>query len=129
MAVRKQLSVTMDDRPGTLATMCDAVAKHNVNILALTSTGREGKSLVRLIADRVAAAKRGLDEIGYPYTEEEVLATTLPNRPGTLAVVARKLGDAGVNIDYAYYGAEPGSRQVLLILSVADLAQGKKLVR
>jgi hypothetical protein len=129
MGVRKQLSVTMDDRPGTLATMCSAFGKKGVNILALMSTGREGKSLVRLIADKGAAAKRTLQEIGYSYTEEEVLATKLQNRPGTLAAVAQKLGDAGANIDYAYYGAEPGSTQVLVILSVSDLEQAKKVVK
>ena len=129
MAVRTQLSVTMENRPGTLATMCGAFGDKKVNILALTSGEREGKSLVRLIADKVAVAKRVLDEIGYTYTEEQVLATKLPNRPGTLAAVAQKLGDAGVNIDYAYYGAEPGSTQVLVILSVSDVERGKTLLK
>jgi hypothetical protein len=43
--------------------------------------------------------------------------------------VAKRLGDAGVNIDYAYVGAEPGSTQLLLVLSVSDIERGKKLVR
>lgn len=79
--------------------------------------------------DKHAAAIQGLQEIGYAYTEEEVLATKLPNRPGELAKLAQTLGDAGINIDYAYYGAEPRSARVLVILSVSDLEQGKKLVK
>lgn len=129
MATRKQLSVTMENRPGTLATIANALAQRKVNILACSSMEHQGKSLVRLVVDKHAAAIKALQESGYGYTEEEVLATRLPNRAGTLATLAKTLGDAGVNIDYAYYGAEPSSRQVLVILSVSDLARAKKLLK
>jgi hypothetical protein len=129
MAIRTQLSVTMENRPGTLARMASALAEKKVNILALASMERGGQSLARIVVDKLAAAKKALSAIGYAYTEEQVLATKLPNRPGTLAAVAQKLGDAGVNIDYAYYGAEVGSAQVLLLLAVSDFETGKKVVR
>lgn len=129
MAVRKQLSVTMDNRPGTLARMAGALAEAKVNILAVMSLEHGGQSLVRLVVDKLPAAKKVLDAIGYAYTEEQVLTTKLLNRPGTLAAVAKKLGDAGINIDYAYYGAEPGSAQVLLVLTVSDFERATKLVR
>ena len=129
MAIRKQLSVTMENRPGTLAEMCRALGEKKVNILALISSEREGQSLVCMIVDKVLVAKRALQAIGYAYTEDQVLVTKVPNRPGTFATVAKRLGDAGVNIDYAYLGAEAGSRQQLVVLSVSDLDQGKKLVK
>jgi hypothetical protein len=129
MAIRTQLSVTMDNVPGTLARMCGALAEKKVNILAVTSGEREGRSLVRMVVDKVRPAKQALDGLGYPYTEEQVLATKVGHRPGTLAAVAKQLGDAGVNIDYAYVGAEPGSRQLLLVLSVSDFERGQKLIR
>ncbi len=129
MAIRKQLLVGMENRPGTLATMCSALAEKNVNIIAMMSSERGGKSLVRMTVDKLPVAKRALQAIGYPYTEEQVLVTKVPNRPGTLAAVAKRLGDAGVNIDYAYLGAEAGSRQQLILLSVSDFDQAKKLVK
>ncbi|MBI2403567.1 MAG: ACT domain-containing protein [Gemmatimonadetes bacterium] len=129
MAIRKQLSVTMENRPGTLARMSSALAEKKVNILALMSMEHGGQSVVRIVVDKLPAAKKALGAIGYAYTEEQVLATKLPNRPGTLAAVAQKLGDAGVNIEYAYYGAEVGSAQVLLLLAVSDFATGGKVVR
>ncbi|MBI4543199.1 MAG: ACT domain-containing protein [Gemmatimonadetes bacterium] len=128
MAVLKQLSVTMENSPGTLAHMCGALAAKKVNILALMSGGHEGKSLVRLVVDKLAGAKKALDTIGYAYTEEQVLGAKVTNRPGTLAQVARRLGEAGVNIEYAYVGAQPGSRQLLIVLSLSDFDRGKKLV-
>lgn len=128
MAIRRQLSVTMENTPGTLARMCDAFAGKKVNILAFMSSGREGKSLVRLIVDRLPVAKRVLEVLGYAYTEEDVLGTKVPNRPGSLATVAKRLGEAGINIDYAYVGAEAGSSQALVIVSVSDIERAKKLV-
>jgi len=129
MAVRKQLSVAMENAPGALARMCGAFATKRVNILAFTSAEREGKGLVRVIVDKVAPAKKALEGIGYSYTEEEVLATRLPNRPGTIAAVAKRLGDAGINIDYAYCGAEAGSSQQLVVLSASDFVRARRLVK
>ena len=129
MAVRKQLSVTMENTPGTLARMCGAFAANKVNILAFTSAEHEGKSLIRVIVDKVAPAKKALEGIGYHHTQDEVLATRLPNRPGTIAAVAKRLGDAGINVDYAYCGAEPGSSQQLMVLSVSDFGRARKLVK
>ena len=129
MAIRRQLSVTMDNTPGTLAIMADAFAAKNVNILAFMSIEYEGRSLVRMIVDNVPVAKKALQGTGYPYTEERVLGTKLANRPGTLARIAKRLGDAGVNIDYAYVGAEPRSLQQLVVLSVSDLDRAKQLIK
>lgn len=129
MAVRKQLSVTMENIPGTLAKMCSAFADKKVNILAFMSGEREGKSLVRMIVDKLTPAKKALGGIGYSFREEQVLGTRLPNRPGTIATVAKRLGEAGVNIDYAYSGVEPGSPRQLVVLSVSDFERGRKLVK
>jgi hypothetical protein len=128
MAVREQLSVTIQNQPGALAKMCGALAEKNVNLLAFMSMEREGRSLVRMLVDKVAVAKRTLEATGYAYSEEQVLVTQLANHPGALSDVARRLGEAGINIDYAYIDGEPGSGQGLLVLSVSDPGRAQKLV-
>ncbi|MBI4419273.1 MAG: ACT domain-containing protein [Gemmatimonadetes bacterium] len=128
--IRKQFSVTMDNRPGTLARMCTALAEHNVNILALMSVGQNDKSLVRMLVDKTTDAVKALDAIGYRYSQEDVLTTTVAHRPGTLSKVAKALGDGGVNVNYAYLGTEgEGQRHLLLVLSVSDVARGQGLVK
>lgn len=129
MAIRTQLSVSMDNTPGTLAKMCSALGEKRVNIVAHVSIEHEGRSLVRLVVDKVPVAKRVLEAITYPYTEEQVLTTTLTNRPGALAAVAKGLGDAGININYAYVGVEPGSSRPLGVFSVSDPARAKKVIK
>jgi hypothetical protein len=130
MPTRKQFSVAMENRPGTLAQMCTALGERNVNILALMSVGHQGKSLVRIVVDKPAPAVKALDALGWGYTQEDVLATTIANRPGTLGKVAKGLGDQGVNINYAYLGAEgEGARHLLLVLSVSDPERAKALIK
>lgn len=130
MAMRKQFSVTMENRPGVLARLCTALADHNVNILALMSVGQDGKSVVRMVVDKPSGAVKALDAIGYQYSQADVLTATVANRPGTLGKVAKALGEGGVNINYAYLGAEgEGQRHLLLVLSVSDVAKGQALVK
>lgn len=129
MAMRPQLSVTMDNVPGTLAKMCGALGEKQVNIIAFMSVEHEGRSLVRVIVDKVPVAKRALQAIGYQYTEEPVLATQLRNHPGALAAVATNLGDANININYVYVGAEPGSSRPLVVFSVWDHDRAKELIK
>ena len=130
MATRKEFSVTMENRPGTLARMCAALSERNVNILALMSIEQGGKSLVRILVDKPAPAVKALDSLGYQYSQGEVLTTAVANRPGTLAKVVKTLGEAGVNINYAYLGTEgEGQRHLLLVLSVSDVKRGQGLVK
>jgi hypothetical protein len=51
MAAQKQLSVTMENVPGTLAKMCSAFAERKINVLAFSSGEHQGKSLVRVVVD------------------------------------------------------------------------------
>jgi hypothetical protein len=94
-----------------------------VNILALQSFPKSKEaSMVRFVVDNPRHAKAALATEGLSYTEAEVVQVELSHRPGELARVASRLGDADIKIDYAYCGAEPHTHAPLLILGVADAA-------
>src|SRR3970040_2791327 len=113
----------MEDRPGTLGKFCRALADRGVNILAFQSVPFEGKSLVRLVVDNPATAKTVIDSEQLACTETEVAHVKLPHRPGELARAASRLGEANININYAYVGVEPGTNVPLLIFGVAEVAR------
>lgn len=94
--------VNMENRPGRLAALTEALAAVEVNIEALTAYGTDGEGTVRLIVDDAVATRRILDEAALHYHELTVLAATLPHRPGELARLTRAIADAGVNIDAIY---------------------------
>src|SRR5216683_8080209 len=120
MPTTREFSVRVADQPGTFGTICRKLADREVNILAFQSIPFEGKSLVRLVVDNPIAAKSILDTEKLTYTEAQVAQVKLRHLPGELARAAFKLGEASININYAYCGIEPGTNAPLLFFGVAD---------
>jgi hypothetical protein len=123
MPKTKEFSIRMEDEPGTLGKICRALADREVNILAFQSIPWEEKSLFRFVVDNPTTAKSVLDTWRLKYTEAEVVWLKLPHRPGELARAASHLGEADINIDYAYCGNEAGTNAPLLIFGVVDVSR------
>ena len=123
MPATKEFTVLMEDRPGTLGKVCRGLADRNVNIVAIQSIPIGGKSIVRFIVDKPTTAKTAFDSERVTYVETEIAQVKLPHRPGELARAASKLGDANININYAYCGVEPGTNAPLVFFGVAEVAR------
>lgn len=122
----REFKVTMEDRPGSLAKLTEALGKGGVNIEGIAAIPSGGKGDIRVVMGNAAGARQALQGAGITVEgEREVLVVDLPHRPGELAKVARKLADAGVNIDSVYsMGDRGGNRQV--VLGVDDLERARK---
>lgn len=124
MPKANEFTIQLEDKPGALGKLCNALAGRGVNIVAFEAFPREGQSsTVRLVVDNSASAKAVLDAQRLNYKEAEVAQVKLANRPGALARAASTLGDANINISYAYCGAEPGTNAPLLFFGVSDVKQ------
>ena len=129
MQIIKEFTIRLEDRPGTLGKLCQALAEENINILAYQQFPHEkGQGSVRLVVDNPDKTRATLDRQRADYRENEVAKVMLTNRPGELARVASRLGEQGINIDYGYSGADPGANASFLILGVADAGKPLKLV-
>jgi hypothetical protein len=128
MPAAKEINIRMEDRPGTLGKVCKALGDRGVNILAFQSAPADGKSLVRMIVDNMTTAKAALDREAVSYTESSVAQVSLPNRPGELARAASQLGDAKINIDYAYCGIEPETNKCLMFFGVKDVGRAVEVL-
>jgi len=94
--------VAMENQPGRLASLTEALAAFGVNIEALTAYGHNADGTVRLIVDDAATTRRVLQEAALQNVENTVLTAVLPHRPGELARLTRSVADAGINIDAIY---------------------------
>ncbi len=127
MARVTQLLVLAEHKPGALAQICTELAKKAVNITAIMAA-HDQPGGIRLVTEPVGTARRVLDGLGIPYKEEEAIAVRLGDRPGALGKVTRKLGDAGINITYAYGSIVKGENRALIVMGVSDVAKAEKLV-
>ena len=128
MPIVKELTIWVEDTPGTLAQCCRPLAERDVNILAFQAFEREGQSVIRMVVDDPATAKKLLDAERIYYTETEVAEVVLPHCSGELFRTASHLGKAHININYAYSGTEPGTNKSLVVFGVTDVAKAVSLL-
>jgi hypothetical protein len=120
MRLDKQLAVFLENRPGTLARMCEALAQKGINLLALTVSDTVDHAVVRVVTDRPADALHVLGNAGMLVVETDVLLIEAPNRPGGLAELAGRLAQAGINIEYAYCTVAEDRTAAMLVLRTHD---------
>jgi len=97
-----QISVFVENKPGRLQLLTDALAKSGVNMRALALAETSDFGIVRIIVDDLAAATDVLNTEGFIYTVTKVLGVAIPDEPGGLNRVLHVLSGAGVNIEYMY---------------------------
>ena len=129
MALAKQLSVQAENKRGVLAAICSELAKVAVNITGISAPEQPGKSSIRIVAVPVETAKKVLEKMGLPFQEETVLTVHLPERPGALGRVTRKLADKGIDVLYVYGTIEHGSERAMVVMGVSDPETASQLVK
>ena len=86
--------------------------------------------MVRIITDSPHRAKEMLDEMGFSASLTPVIAVEVPDRPGGLADVLETLGDAGINVEYAYCFVEPPGDAAVDVFKIdADNAEERLVGR
>ena len=99
----KDLTVILEDRPGTLADIGEALGKAGINIEGCCGFPSEGKGVIHILVEDVAAARKQLQKAGLVVRgEREVLVLEVEDRPGIFGNVTRRIAKAGVNIDLIY---------------------------
>ncbi len=118
----KQISVFMENKPGTLEEMTDVLAKNNIDMRAISVAEAEDFGIARLIVDDVYETTTVLKDAGFVNRLSDVLAVEIPDTPGGLNKVLKTLSAAQVNLEYMY--AFLGGKEVdkaFLIMKVAHI--------
>ena len=123
-----QFSIFLINKPGILSQVCDELAKHKINVTAITLMDSVEHGVFRLVSDEVERTRAALKQLNIPMTETEVLEAELPNRPGALADLCGRLNSQHISIKYAYVtSGSPGGRTIG-IFKVDNLAKALKVV-
>ena len=121
IAIQKQLSVFLDNRPGTLARMCQALAKEGINILCLSISDTVDHAAVRMVVSDAKKTGALLKSLCGTVQERDVIFMNVPNKAGTLAKIAEQLAAAGINIEYAYCTGSASEENGNMVLRTNDL--------
>jgi len=128
MKVVPQISLFLENKPGTLATVCQAIAAQKINIYAISISDTVDHAVVRMVVSDTNKALHLLGEHGVLVIERDVLMFEGRCKPGELARLAQKLADHKINIEYAYSATLPGASRGAMILRVDNVRKAQKVL-
>jgi hypothetical protein len=120
----RDLAILLENRPGALAEMGEALGKAGVSVEGGGGFVVEGKGIVHFLFEDADAARKALEDAGIEVlADREVLVQRLrQDQPGQLGKISRRMADAGVNIEVIY-----SDHQNQLILVVDDPEKGRAI--
>ncbi len=119
----KDIKVRLENRPGTLADLGEALGEAGVNIEGLCGPC-EMEGVARILVDDVRSARIALERAGFEVIGEgDVLVLDVKDRPGELGGVCRRIADAGINIDFFY-----AATSTRVVLGVDDIEKAKTVL-
>lgn len=108
------------DKPGSFSKVAEALGKAGVNIEGVT----EVEGIVHVLVEDAAGARKALESARIPVAaEQDVLVLSVPDRPGELARITRKLADASVNLTVVYM-----ANNTRVVIGADDLARARQAV-
>jgi hypothetical protein len=118
----KDLTIALDNRPGALAEMGDALGRAGVSIEGGGAFVVGGQGVAHFLFHDGAAARKALEAAGITVlAEREVLVQRLnQTQPGQLGKITRRMAEAGVNIEVLY-----SDHDHQLVLVVDDIEKGR----
>ena len=117
----KDLTVILEDRPGTLADMGQALGKAGINIDGWCGFPCEGRGVLHVLVEDAAGARPALEEGGLEVSgERDVLVLEIEDRPGAFGDITRKIANANVNVDLGYLAT-----RTRLVIGADDLEKAQ----
>lgn len=120
----KDLAIVLDDRPGALAEMGEALGRAGVSVDGGGAWVVDGRGVAHFLFADGTAARRALEAAGIQVlAEREVLIQRLKQDvPGQLGLLTRRMAEAGVSIEVLY-----SDHDHQLILVVDDIVRGREV--
>ena len=118
----KQLTVFVQNKKGTVASVTDILSKNNINLRALSIAETQDFGILRLIVNDEKTAEAVLSENGYLIKVINVIGVKIGDEPGKLTAALDVLDKAGINVEYLYAFMARTEKHAYVVLRVEDNA-------
>ena len=118
----KQLTVFVQNKKGTVASVTDILSKNNINLRALSIAETQDIGILRLIVNDDATAERVLTENGYLIKTVDVVGVKIGDQPGKLTAALDVLDRADINVEYLYAFMARTVKHAYVVLRVENNA-------
>ena len=121
-----QVSVFLENKPGTLSKLTSVLAKNNINIRALSLADTNDFGIVRMLVDDVYEATNVLKEENFVAKFTPVLIYKISDETGSLDKLLKNFSDSEINIEYMY--AFAGKKDAYMIFRVSDTKKSESIL-
>jgi hypothetical protein len=126
----KQISVSLENAPGTFLRVSEYLGYEGINIRALSVADTSDISTVRFVVDSPEKAANVLRSHGYSLRETDVIAVEVPDHPGGMQAVLKPLSADNINVLYLYpYLGRGESGQAIIIVGVDKTKEAIELLK
>ena len=112
----KQLSIFIENKPGSLARVTDILAKAQINMQALSLADTADFGVLRMIVDDSEKALQALQDAGFTANTTSVIAVEVPHRPGGLNDILQMFQANDINVEYMYAFVHSRKNTAMMIL-------------
>jgi hypothetical protein len=124
-----QVSIAVDNAPGSLYRASHILEKEQINIKAIMAATVLTPVQVHMVVDDPDRAVKVLQMNGFTVTTREVIAVAAPDHPGGLNAILRPLIEAHVNIDCMYPFIYLKGGEAIIILEVDKIQDAKDVLK
>jgi hypothetical protein len=117
--------VNLENHPGALADLGEALGERGINITGVAGTAWDDHGSLGLVTNDDAGARSVLEDRGIAFRDVEIISAGLEDRPGTLGEAARRLANAGVNIELILPTGMQANR-ITVAFGVDDAAKARE---
>lgn len=125
----KQISVFIENSPGKLADFTRLLGDNGIDLVSLSIADTTNFGILRGIVADYEKAVALIEGAGYTVCLTDVLAVTVPDRPGGLADILKLLSDYNIAIEYLYSFVRNKGNNALIVFRVADVEQAQNLLK
>jgi hypothetical protein len=124
-----QVSVYLDNRPGSLSEAMSQLDKNQIQVFALSIADAGEFGLVRMVTENPEKATKVLEDVDYNLAKSkrntEVTAVFMGDED-KISKITKILADSSINIEYAYSSAVHVNGKIALILRASDVENTEK---
>lgn len=127
-----QVSVFLDNHPGSLSEVIEKLDSNQIRIFALTIADKGEFGLVRMITEDPEKATKVLEDADFNLAKARKnieVAVALITDKDHISRITRVLGNNGLNIDYAYSSAIHFDGKFALVLRINDLEKAERILK
>ena len=124
----KQLSIFVENRPGSLMNVTEALSDGKINIRAVASFDTPDFAILRTVVDKTQDAKDYLTSKGFVVRIQDAIGVELIDEKGSLNKMLTLLAEADINIHYIYSFVIRNGKAPVMVFNTDDYVKAEEML-